>query len=146
MSMTEQAKAIEAGVDSAGIAKVWKEAYLDGLEAGLRWQGENEHAAKSIIKQGLMRSQQLLAFSLAFSKDCLDKSLEQIQRHQNENPFVALSRQLIQASHAVTEPVFKTGAEFYETTVKTYETALAGPARRSVLEINKKVLNTIIPN
>jgi hypothetical protein len=53
---------------------------------------------------------------------------------------------LIQASHAVTEPVFKTGAEFYETTVKTYETALAGPARRSVLEINKKVLNTIIPN
>ena len=140
--MTEQAKAIETGVDSAGIAKVWKEAYLDGLEAGLRWQGENEHAAKSIIKQGLMRSQQLLAFS----KDCLDKSLEQIQGHQNENPFVALSRQLIQASHAVTEPVFKTGAEFYETTVKTYETALAGPARRSVLEINKKVLNTIIPN
>jgi len=140
--MTEQAKAIEAGVDSAGIAKVWKGAYLDGLEAGLRWQGENEHAAKSIIKQGLMRSQQLLAFS----KDCLDKSLEQIQGHQNENPFVALSRQLIQASHAVTEPVFKTGAEFYETTVKTYETALAGPARRSVLEINKKVLNTIIPN
>ena len=140
--MAEQAKAIEAGVYSAGIAKVWKEAYLDGLEAGLRWQGENEHAAKSIIKQGLMRSQQLLAFS----KDCLDKSLEQIQGHQNENPFVALSRQLIQASHAVTEPVFKTGAEFYETTVKTYETALAGPARRSVLEINKKVLNTIIPN
>jgi len=140
--MAEQAKAIEAGVYSAGIAKVWKEAYLDGLEAGLRWQGENEHAAKSIIKQGLMRSQQLLAFS----KDCLDKSLEEIQGHQNENPFVALSRQLIQASHAVTEPVFKTGAEFYETTVKTYETALAGPARRSVLEINKKVLNTIIPN
>jgi len=140
--MAEQAKAIEAGVDSAGIAKGWKEAYLDGLEAGLRWQGENEHAAKSLIKQGLMRSQQLLAFS----KDCLDKSLEQIQGHQNENPFVALSRQLIQASHAVTEPVFKTGAEFYETTVKTYETALAGPARRSVLEINKKVLNTIIPN
>lgn len=139
--MAEQAKAIEAGVDSAGIAKVWKEAYLDGLEAGLRWQGENEHAAKSIIKQGLMRSQQLLAFS----KDCLDKSLEQIQGQQNENPFVALSRQLIQASHAVTEPVFKTGAEFFETTVKTYETALAGPARRSVLEINKKVLNIIIP-
>ena len=140
--MAEQAKAIEAGVYSAGIAKVWKEAYLDGLEAGLRWQGENEHAAKSIIKQGLMRSQQLLAFS----KDCLDKSLEEIQGHQNENPFVALSRQLIQASHAVTEPVFKTGAELYEATVKTYETALAGPARRSVLEINKKVLNTIIPN
>jgi hypothetical protein len=142
MSMAEQAQAKAAGFDCTGIAKVWKEAYLDGLEAGLRWQGENEHAAKSIIKQGLMRSQQLLAFS----KDCLDKSLEQIQGHQNENPFVALSRQLIQASHAVTEPLFKTGAEVYVTTVNTYETALAGPARKSVLEINKKVMHTIIPN
>ena len=138
----EQVTAEVAGIDFTGIAKVWKEAYLAGLEAGLRWQGENEYTAKSIMKQGILRSQQWLAFS----KDYLDKSLEQIQGHQNENPFVALSRQLIQASHAVTEPVFKTGAEFYETTVKTYETALAGPARRSVLEINKKVLNTIIPN
>jgi len=140
--MTEQAQAKAAGFDSTGIAKVWKEAYLDSLEAGLRWQGENEHAAKSIIKQGLMRSQQLLAFS----KDCLDKSLEMIQGNQSENPFVALSRQLIQASHAVTEPLFKTGAEAYDTTVNTYETALAGPARKSVLEINKKVMHTIIPN
>ena len=140
--MAEQAKAKEAGVDFTGIAKVWKEVYLDGLEAGLMWQAENEHAAKSIIKRGLMRSQQLLAFS----KECLDKSLEQLQGHQNENPLVALSRQLIQASQAVAEPVFKTGAEFYETTVNTYETALAGPARKSVLEINKKVMNTIIPD
>jgi hypothetical protein len=142
MMVDEQAKAKAPGVDTTGIAKVWKEAYLDGLEAGLRWLGENEHAAKSIIKQGLMRSQQLLAFS----KDYLDKSLEQIQGHQIENPFVALSRQLIQASHAVTEPLFKTGAEVYDTTVNTYETGLAGPARRSVLEINKKVMDTIIPN
>ena len=65
---------------------------------------------------------------------------------QIENPFVALSRQLIQASHAVTEPLFKTGAEVYDTTVNTYETGLAGPARKSVLEINKKVMDTIIPN
>jgi hypothetical protein len=142
MKVAEQAKAKAAGVDFTEIAKVWKEAYLDGLEAGLRWQGENEHAAKSIIKQGLMRSQQLLALS----EDCLDKSLEQIQGHESENPFVALSRQLIQASHTVAEPVLKTGAEVYETTVNTYETALAGPARRSVLDINKQVMDTIIPN
>lgn len=140
--VAEQAKAKAPGVDFTGIAKVWKEAYLDGLEAGFRWQNENERAAKSIIKQSLMRSQQLFAFS----KDCLDKSLEQIQGNQNENPFVALSRQLIQASHAVAEPVFKTGVEVYETTVTTYETALAGQARRSVLEFNKKVMDTIIPN
>lgn len=140
--MTEQAKAKEAGVEFNGVAKVWKEAYLNGLEAGLRWQGENEHAAKGIIKQGLLRSQEWLDFS----KDYLDRSLEQIQGHQKENPFVALSSQLIQGSHAVAEPLIKTGTEAYKTAVDTYETALAGPARKSVLEINKKVLDTIIPN
>jgi hypothetical protein len=66
--------------------------------------------------------------------------------HQIENPFVALSRLLIQAYHAVTEPLFKTRAEVFDTTVNTYETGLAGPARRSVLEINKKVMDTIISN
>jgi hypothetical protein len=142
INMAEQTKAKEAGVDFTGVAKVWKESYLNGLEAGLRWQSENEHAAKSIIKQGLLRSQEWRDFS----KDCLDRSLEQIQEHQNENPFVALSRQFIQASHAVTEPLFKTGTEAYKTAVDTYETALAGPTRKSVLEINKKVLDTIIPN
>ena len=140
--MAEQAKAIEAGVYSAGIAKVWKEAYLDGLEAGLRWQGENEHAAKSIIKQGLMRSQQLLAFS----KDCLDKSLEQIQGHQNENPFVALSRQVIQASYAVLEPVVNSAVDVCETTFKSYETTVSAPSRRHLLEINKKVMESVIPS
>lgn len=140
--MTEQAKAKAAGFDSTGIAKVWKEAYLDGLEAGLRWQGENEHAAKSIIKQGLMRSQQLLAFSM----DCLDKSLEQIQGNQNENPFVALSRQLIQVPYAMVEPVVKTGVDVCATTFTSYETALAAPSRKYVFEINKIVMDTVIPS
>ena len=142
IQMTEQAKTKEAGVDFTGIAKVWKEAYLSSLEAGLRWQGENEHAAKSVIKQGLLRSQEWLDFS----KGYLDRSLEQIQGHQNGNPFVALSRQVIEASHTVAEPLFKTGTEMYKTAVDTYETTLAAPARKSVFEINKKVLDTIIPN
>lgn len=140
--MAKQAKAKEADVDFTGVAKVWKEAYLNGLEAGLRWQGENEHAAKSLIKQGLLRSQEWLDFS----KGYLDRSLEQIQGHQNENAFIALSRQVIQVSQAVAEPLFKTGTEMYKTAVDTYETTLAAPARKSVFEINKKVLDTIIPN
>jgi len=138
----EQVKAKAAGVDFTGMAKVWKEAYLAGLEAGLRWQGENEHVAKSIIKQGLMRSQQWLAFS----KECLDKSLEQIQAHQNKNPFVALPRQLIQASYDVVEPVVNTGVDVCETTFKSYETTVAAPSRRHLLEINKKVMDTVIPS
>src|SRR5207247_4588230 len=105
-------------------------AYLAGLEAGLRWQGENEYTAKSIMKQGILRSQQWLAFS----KDYLDKSLEQIQAHQNENPFVALSRQVIQASYAVLDPVVTTAVDVCETTFKSYETTLSAPSRRHLLE------------
>lgn len=138
----EQVKAKGVDIDFTGIAKVWKEAYLAGLEAGLRWQGENEHAATSIIKQGLMRSQQWLAFS----KDCLDKSLEQIQAHQTENPFVALSRQLIQTSYGAVEPVVTTGVDVCEATFRSYETTVAAPSRRYVFEINKKVMDTVIPS
>jgi len=130
------------GFDLTGTAKAWKEAYLGGLEAGLRWQGENEHAAKTVVKQGLLRSQQWLAFS----KDYLDKSLEQVQGHQNENPFIALSRQLIQASYAVAEPAVNTGADACETAFNYYETAVAGPVRKYAVEINKKVMDTVIPN
>lgn len=140
--VAEQAKAKAAGVDFTGIAKVWKEAYLSGLEASLKWQEENEQATKSMIEQGISGSQQWLNVYETW----LDRSLEQLEGQSNAKPFVALSRQLIQASHAVAEPVFKTGATVYETTVNTYETALAGPVRKSVLEINKKVMDTIIPN
>jgi len=140
--IAEQVKAKAAGVDFTGMAKVWKETYLSGLEASLRWQEENEHAAKSIIKQGLARSQQWLNFS----KDCSEKSLDQIQGQQNDNPFVTLTRQLTQASYVIAEPVVKTGVDLCETTFMTYETALATPSRNYVLEINKRVMDTVIPS
>jgi len=127
--------------DFTGMAKIWKEAYLGSLEAGLRWQGENEHAAKSIIKQGLLRSQQWLAFS----KDCFDRSLEQIQEQQIGNAFVALSRQLLLACYAMVEPVVHTGVGVCETTFTSYD-AVAVPSRKYVLEFNKKVMETVIPS
>jgi len=138
----EQMTVQVGGIDFTGIAKVWKEAYLASLEAGLRWQGENEYTAKSIMKQGIIRSQQWLAFS----KDYLDKSLEQIQAHQNDNPFVTLSRQLLQASYAVLDPVVNTAVDVCETTFKSYETTVSAPSRRHVLEINKKVMGSVIPS
>ena len=137
----EQVKGTVGDFDYTRLAKVWKDAYLASLEAGLRWQGENEYMAKSIIKQGLMRSQQWLAFS----KDYLEKSMEQVQAHQNDNPFFALSRQLIQASYAAVEPVVNTGVDVCETTFKSYETAVATPSRKQLLELNKTVMNTVVP-
>jgi hypothetical protein len=138
----EETKAKAGAVDFTGMAKVWKEAYLGGLEACLRWQGENERATKNIIKRGLMRSQQWLAFSW----DCFDQSLDQIQGQQNGDPFVTLFRQLIQAPYAMAEPVVKTGVDVCETTLTSYETALSAPSRKYVFEMNKMVMDTVIPS
>ena len=138
----EETKAKAGAVDFTGMAKVWKEAYLGGLEAGLRWQGENERVAKSIIKQGLLRSQQCLAFA----KDCFDQSLDQVQGQQNRDPFVTLFRQLIQAPYAMAEPVVKIGVGVCQMTLTSYETALAAPSRKYVFEFNKMVMDTVIPS
>ncbi len=138
----EVTKAKAGAVDFTGMAKVWKEAYLGGLEAGLRWQGENERVAKSIIKQGLLRSQQCLAFA----KDCFDQSLDQVQGQQNRDPFVTLFRQLIQAPYAMAEPVVKIGVGVCQMTLTSYETALAAPSRKYVFEMNKMVMDTVIPS
>jgi len=138
----EETKAKAGAVDFTGMAKVWKEAYLGGLEAGLRWQGENERVAKSIIKQGLLRSQQCLAFA----KDCFDQSLDQVQGQQNGDPFVTLFRQLIQAPYAMAEPVVKIGVGVCQMTLTSYETALAAPSRKYVFEMNKMVMDTVIPS
>jgi len=140
--VAEETKAKAGAVDFAGMAKVWKEAYLGGLEAGLRWQGENERVAKSIIKQGLLRSQQCLAFA----KDCFDQSLDQVQGQQNRDPFVTLFRQLIQAPYAMAEPVVKIGVGVCQMTLTSYETALAAPSRKYVFEMNKMVMDTVIPS
>ena len=137
----EQVKVTVGDLDFTSIAKVWKEAYLASLEAGLRWQGENEYTVKSIIKQGLLRSQQWLAFS----KDYIEKSMDQVQAQQTDNPFVALSRQLIQASYAAVEPVVNTGVEACETAFKSYETTVSAPSRKHLFELNKKVMDTVIP-
>lgn len=137
----EQVKVTVGDVDFTSLAKVWKDAYLASLEAGLRWQGENEYMAKSIIKQGLLRSQQWLAFS----KEYLEKSMEQVQAHQTDNPFVALSRQLLQASYAAVEPVVNTGVDACETAFKSYETTVSAPSRKHLLELNKRVMDTVIP-
>jgi len=140
--VAEETKAKAGAVDFTGMAKVWKEAYLGGLEAGLRWQGENERVAKSIIKQGLLRSQQCLAFA----KDCFDQSLDQVQGQQNRDPFVTLFRQLIQAPYAMAEPVVKIGVGVCQMTLTSYETALAAPSRKYVFEMNKMVMDTVIPS
>lgn len=138
----EEMKARAGAVDFTGMTKFLKESYLRGLEAILKWQEENEQATKNIIKGGFAGFQHWLLLY----KSWADESLDQIQRQQNANLLLTFSRHLIQASQAMTEPIFEAGVEVYETTVDSYETLLASPSRRYVLEINKTMMETIIPN
>lgn len=138
----EEMKVRAGATDFTGMTKFLRESYLGGLEASLKWQAENEQATKNIIKGGLTGFQDWLLLY----KRWADKSLGQIQRQQNANLLLTFSRHLIQASHAMTEPIFEAGVEVYEKTVDSYETLLASPSRRYVLEINKTMMETIIPN
>lgn len=140
--VAEEAKTKAEWIDFTGMAKVWKEAYLGGLEASLNWQKQNEIVAKSLIHQGLTATQQCLTLY----KNVVDTSLEQIPAQANAIPVLALSRHMIQSAQAAAEPAFKTGAEVCETSFSAYETALAGPSRKYMLEVNKRVMDTIVPS
>ena len=138
----EEMRARAGVVDFTGMTKFLKESYLGGLEASLKWQEENDQATKNIIKGGFTGFQHWLQLY----KSWADKSLDQIQRQQNANPLLTFSRHLIQASHAMTDPIFEAGVEVYKRTVDSYETLLASPSRRYVHEINKTMMETIIPS
>lgn len=127
--------------DFNGVARVWKDAYLGGLEATLKWHQQNEDAAKSMIKQGFSITQHWLG-----SYKTLVENWDVEPGQEHSNPWLALSRQVLQAVQTATEPVVKTGMELCDTTFHSYETAWAGPCRKYVLELNKKMMDTVIPS
>ena len=131
-------------LDATEMAKTWKEGYLKGLEASLEWQEQSEHLVKDAVRQGLAAPQQWLASY----RGLLVMHWDQIQGQTNEvpNPFLAFTRQVLQTSQDMAEPLLKTAADACETVFEYYETAVAGPSRKFAIEINKKVMDTVIPN
>jgi hypothetical protein len=121
------------------MAKVWKEGYLKGLETSLQLQEQNEQLVKQAVRQGLSAYQQWLAMY----KNWLGKPSDHIQGQTIGVPFFAITRQILQTSQDMAEPLLKTACE---NSFEYYETAVAGPARKYTFEINKKVLDTLIPN
>lgn len=143
--MTTDTKTGEGrGFDVTGMAKAWKEGYLKGLEASLQWQERNEYLVKETVRQGLAVPQQWFTVS----KSLFGKPWDEMQGQTDgvPNPFVAFTRQVLQASQDMAEPLLKTAADACETTFNYYETAVAGPSRNFALEFNKKVMDTVIPN
>ncbi|HKU52717.1 MAG TPA: hypothetical protein VJQ25_09650 [Nitrospira sp.] len=123
------------------IAKVWKEGYLKGLETSFQWQEQNEQLVKEAVRQGVSAYQQWLGLY----KNLLGKPLDQAQGQTTgvPNQFLAFTREILQRSQEMTEPLLK---NVCETSFDYYESAVAGPARKYTVEINKKVMDTIIPS
>ena len=139
--MTTDTKTGEGrGFDVPGMAKSWKEGYLKGLEASLQWQERNEYLVKETVRQGLAVPHQWFTVS----KSLYGKPWDEMHGQTDgvPNPFVAFTRQVLQASQDMAEPLLKTAAHAYETTFEYYETAVAGPSRKFALEFNKKVMDT----
>ena len=123
------------------IAKVWKEGYLKGLETSFHWQEQNAQLVKEAVRQGVSAYQQWLGLYT----NLLGKPLDQAQGQTTgvPNQFLAFTREILQKSQDITEPLLK---NVCETSFDYYESAVAGPARKYTVEINKKVMDTIIPS
>ena len=123
--------------DVRGMSQAWKRGYLSGLEAFFQSQEHTERLLKETVKQGISGSQQML--------QGYDKWLEQIQSQAGPaSPFVEWSRHLVRSFHSTADPLFKTAAEAAENAFNYYESALARPSRKYTLDVNKKVMDTVI--
>ena len=123
------------------MARVWKEGYLKGLETSLQWQEQSEQLVKDAVSQGFSAYRQWCTLY----KNWLGKPWDQVQGQTNglPNHFLTFTREILQTSQNVAEPLLKTACE---TSFDYYEKAVAGPARKYAVEINKKVMDTIIPS
>lgn len=148
----DEMNAERAQQDYKEMAKTWKNSYLTGLETFLHWQDQNERLFKDMVKQGFSGSRQLLTIW----KDWVNRQTEEQQRiHERAqgqmgngggNPLLGLKRQSIEAVVTTVEPILKTSEAAIDNTFGYYQSALAAPSRKYVKEINKQVLDAVIPN
>jgi len=144
MMTTETKRGTKGHFDVTELAKVWKENYLKGLEASLQWQERNEHFIIETVRQGLAVPHNWFTASQSLFGKPGEEPHGQTTGMPNQ--FVAFTRDILQNSQNMAEPVLKTAADACETTFNYYETVVAGPSRKFALEINKKVLDTVIPD
>ena len=139
---TEQLKA-----EYSGMVKSWKDGYLQGLDACLQGQAENERLIKDSVKQGLSGSRQFLTWWKEWIENQAQRQEDIQQRQVNvPNPVLGFTKQGAEAVMATVEPFLKNSEQAFESSFGYYENAVATPSRKYVREINKQVLNGVIPS
>jgi hypothetical protein len=133
----EEFKRAATDFDLKGMSKAWKQGYIGGLEAACLSQEQTERLLKEAIKQGVAASQQTLSV--------YEQWLEQIQKHAGPAaPFVEWSRQLVRNFHDNSDQLVKTATEAVESGFSYYANTVSRPTRKYTLDVNKKVMDTVI--
>jgi hypothetical protein len=136
----------KATEDYKEMARTWKNGYLKGLDACLQWQEESERLLKDGVRQGLAGSRQLLSLW----RDWVAQQTQEQRKAQEPmgsttNPFLGLTKQSTEAVLVTVEPFLKNSEAAVESSFGYYEMALATPSRKYVREINRQVLDAVIP-
>jgi hypothetical protein len=133
----EEFKRAATDFDLRGMSKAWKQGYIGGLKAVCQSQEQTERLLKEAMKQGITTSQQTLS--------AYEQWLEQVQKNAGAaSPFLEWSRQLVRSFHSNTDPFFKSAADAVESGFTYYENTVSGPTRQHTLDLNKKVMDTLI--
>lgn len=128
------------------IAKNWKDGYLQGLNLCLQWQEDNERLIRDSFKQGLSGSRQVLIWWKDWVEDQAQKQEEAQRQSSVASPIPGLTKQSTGVVLAAIEPIFKHSETIAENSFGYYERSVAAPSRTYVREINKQVLNVMIPS
>jgi hypothetical protein len=112
----------------------------------LQWQEGNERLIRDSVKQGLSGSRQFLTWFRDWAEN-QGRMQEQVQRESNvTHPILGFTKQSTEAVLSTVEPLLKNSEAAVESSFGYYESAVAAPSRKYVREINKQVLDMVIPS
>ena len=128
------------------LTQTWKDGYLQGLNVYLQWQEGNERLIRESVKQGLSGSRQFLTWFKDWAEN-QGRRQEEVQREANiTNPILGFTKQSTEAVLSTVEPLLKQSEAAVESSFGYYENAVAAPSRKYVRDINKQVLDMVIPS
>jgi hypothetical protein len=146
-SMTAEGMSAERTRDDyRGMARSWKDGYLQGLNVCLQWQEENERLIKNSVKQGLSGTHQFLTWWKGVIEDQAQRQVDAQRQVNGTNPILGFTKQSTDAVLAAVEPILKNSEAVVESSFGYYEHAVATPSRKYVRDINKQVLDAVIPS
>ena len=135
------------------LAQTWKDGYLQGLNVCLEWQEGNERLIRDSVRQGLSGSRQFLTWFKDWAEN-QGRRQEEVQRGANvtnpmanvTNPILGFTKQSTEAVLSTVEPLLKNSEAAVESSFGYYENVVATPSRKYVREMNKQVLDMVIPS